>query len=255
MTTTLDLGPTRPPAPPEPLPLGRQTMSRALPDARRYHDWVYNSFKDLLRGRILEIGVGYGIYTPKLLRHGPVIATDLDEECVRAVRQRFLGHRVECMRLDIERRDDFTPFLHRLCDAVVCLNVLEHVADDAGAIRNLAGALKPGGVLIVYVPAMPILFGTLDAAAGHHRRYTKASLSGLFEAAGFTIVRRRYRNAVGALGWLLNGRILKQTNLSADSVSAQIRLFDRFGLPITRIVDRFTRSFAGQSLLIAGRKA
>jgi SAM-dependent methyltransferase len=254
MTTTLDLETAEPAADPPRVPVGRETMSVALPEAERYHEWVYNSFKDQLRGRILEIGVGLGIYTAKLLRHGPVIATDLDAECLDAVRERFFGNRLTCMQLDLEKSRDFAPFAKRQCDTIVCLNVLEHVPDDAGAIRNLAGALKAGGKLILYVPAMPCLFGTMDEAAGHVRRYTRGALATMLEDAGFSIVRCRYQNALGAIGWALNGRVFKQRDLSSDSVSAQIRLFDRIGVPLTRAVDHFTRSFAGQSLLIVGRK-
>ncbi len=233
-------------------PLGRHTMSCALPEAERYHEWVYESFADLLTGRILEVGAGLGIYTPKLMRHGQIVAADLDEWCLRDIQRRFPD--IECHQIDLAQAADFEPLQKQPCDSVVCLNVLEHIEDDAAALSNLRSALRPGGRLILYVPAMPALFGTLDEAAGHFRRYRRKQLIALVEHAGFRVIRARYQNAVSAVGWWLNGRVLRQRNLSAESMSRQIRAFDRYLLPVARVVDPLTRSFVGQSLLVCGEK-
>lgn len=244
---TLDLGTAN-------TPLGMDTMSAAFPQAHRYHEWVYSSFRDLLEGRILEVGIGSGIYTRMLLRHGPVVATDLDDRCLDRVRAEHRGAPLECFKLDLANAEDFAALRQRPFDTAVCLHVLEHVRDDAAAMRNLAGALRPGGKVILYVPAMPSIYGTLDVGAGHHRRYRRRSLLTMVESAGFKIIRARYQNALCVLGWWVNGRLLRRTDISAESLARQIRFFDKYLVPPARVLDRVTRGFMGQSLIVAAEK-
>jgi 2-polyprenyl-3-methyl-5-hydroxy-6-metoxy-1,4-benzoquinol methylase len=235
-------------------PVGMATMSAAMPEAHRFHEWVYRSFADLVTGRTLEVGSGTGVYTEKLLRHGAVVAADVDRGCLDAVRDRCQSEHLDCVELDLDRPEDFAPLRDRPFDTVVSINVLEHIAADVAAVQNLSSVLRPGGRLILYVPAMPCLHGTLDEAAGHHRRYTLPGLRTLVEAAGHCVIRARYMNAVSAVGWWINGRLIKQRDLSARSMSSQIRLYDRFLLPLTRLVDQFASRFFGQSLLVVGEK-
>ncbi len=235
-------------------PLGMDTMSSAFPDAFRYHEWVYSSFRDLLHGRILEVGMGSGIHTRMLLRHGPVVATDLDERCLKRVRAEHPDAQLECAKLDLENSDDFIPLRERPCDTAVCLHVLEHVRDDALALKNLASALTPGGTLILYVPAMPSIFGTMDVRAGHYRRYQRRSLLSILDAAGFDIIRSQYQNSLCVPGWWFNGRVLKRPDLTSEGLAKQIRFFDRYLVPAAKLLDHITRGFMGQSLFVAAKK-
>jgi len=107
------------------------------PEAQRYHEWVYESFRDLLRGRILEVGMGSGIHTRMLLRHGPVVATDLDERCLQRVRAANVGAPLERTTLDIENAADFAALRGNPCDTAVCLHVLDHVRNDTLALLRL----------------------------------------------------------------------------------------------------------------------
>lgn len=235
-------------------PLGMDTMSSAFPEAYRYHEWVYDSFRDLLSGRILEVGMGSGIHTRMLLRHGPVVATDLDERCLDRVRHEHPNAALECFQLNLENSDDFAPLRENPCDTAVCLHVLEHVRDDLLALRNLAGALRPGGKLILYVPAMPSIFGTMDVSAGHYRRYRRRSLHAILSLAGFDVVRSQFQNALCVPGWWFNGRVLKRGDLTGEGLAKQIRFFDRYLVPPARWLDRLTHRFFGQSLFVAAEK-
>jgi SAM-dependent methyltransferase len=93
-------------------------------------------------------------------------------------------------------------------DTVICLNVVEHLADDHGALMNIRSALEPGGRAIILVPCGPRLYGTLDEVLGHHRRYTKKTLTDVVRAAGFELERILEFNRVGVIAWWLNGRVL-----------------------------------------------
>jgi SAM-dependent methyltransferase len=121
----------------------------------------------------------------------------------------------------------------RRYDAIVAVNVIEHIRDDHALVRRLADLLKPGGKLAVYVPACPAVYGTLDKALGHHRRYTPDSLTALLAGAGLRVEPPRYMNILGLLGWTLNGRLFKRHQLSPR----QIAVFERF-MPLVALEDR-----------------
>ena len=84
-------------------------------------------------------------------------------------------------------------------DAVIALDVIEHIEDDLAALRHLRRALVPSGRLILSVPALSRLFGPKDVAVGHYRRYDRQPLCDLLARAGFAVERRRFWNALGVL--------------------------------------------------------
>jgi SAM-dependent methyltransferase len=93
-------------------------------------------------------------------------------------------------------------------DTVICLNVVEHLADDRGALMNIRSALDAGGRAIILVPCGPRLFGTLDEVLGHHRRYTRESLEKLVTSAHFELEKMIEFNRVGVAAWWVNGRLM-----------------------------------------------
>ena len=121
----------------------------------------------------------------------------------------------------------------RRFDAIVAVNVIEHIQDDQQAVRVLSSLLKPGGRLLIYVPAVPFAYGSLDRMLGHYRRYTRASLAELLRGVGLDPGSVRYFNLFGLLGWLVNGRILQRKVLSRS----QVALFERL-VGILRVEDR-----------------
>jgi SAM-dependent methyltransferase len=135
----------------------------------------------------------------------------------------------------------------------LCLNVLEHLPEGRVALQNLLGLLRPGGHLLVFVPAFETLYSNLDEMAGHYRRYTRSSLSALISPEMGVIVRNEYFNPIGGIGWLAN-KYLPHKSLNDGAVNAQIRLFDRYILPLSRAISPMTRKIFGQSLVFAVRK-
>src|SRR5204862_2647616 len=117
---------------------------------------------------------------------------------------------------------DLSELIAQHFDTVFCVNVLEHIEDDLGALRTFRSVLAPGGRVLIWVPAVQAAYGPLDAELGHHRRYSKASLAAAFDAGGFDMVTLRYSNPIGLLGWMFNARVLKSR---AHSIG-QVRLFD-----------------------------
>jgi hypothetical protein len=115
---------------------------------------------------------------------------------------------------------------------VVCLNVVEHVQDDLGALRNVWNALSDGGRAIILVPCGPGLYGSLDEVLGHFRRYTREQLVGVAEQAGFRVEQVLKFNRPGVVAWWLNGRMLHRRTFGLG----QIRILNLL-TPIFRLLD------------------
>jgi SAM-dependent methyltransferase len=228
-------------------PVGFQTMSSELPNAINYHRWILRLIRPHLRGETLEIGCGYGQYTTQLAPH---VRRLLAVDCARACLDQLAGGpaNVQTGLADLTA-PDFTEQVGRAAfDVAICLNVLEHIADDVDALDRLFQALRPGGRLLLLVPAHQRLYGPMDALAGHHRRYSRQRLRWRLQAAGFDVRQLRYFNPLGGLGWWINARLMKPATLSDPGVNRQILWYDRYVQPLSRLLDPLTRRFFGQSL-------
>jgi SAM-dependent methyltransferase len=179
-----------------------------LARARRLGDWVFEQFAWAVGPEVVEIGAGIGTFSERLLGAGVerLVLIEPERACADVLDERFGGE----ARVTVER--DQLPEAEALLerpgafDFALCLNVLEHVNDDVRALAVIAGALRPGGRLGVLVPAGPKLFGSLDVHYGHHRRYTRASLRAVAEAAGLRVTALYPFNALGIPGWWFRTR-------------------------------------------------
>ena len=225
-------------------PIQGPTLDR-MATADRYNHWLLNRAKPFLGRRVLDVGAGVGVFTGVLADRRDVLALEPDPNLFPILRRRFSNHRnVTVRQAGIEDMADGGGF-----DAVVCFNVLEHIADDASALAKFAGSLREGGRLLLLVPAHPLLFGPLDRALHHERRYRKEELRTLLQAAGFVPEALRYVNPVGAVGWFISGRVLRRAQLDVQS----LRLFDLL-VPALRTCDRIRVPF-GLSIWAVGRRA
>ena len=128
-------------------------------------------------------------------------------------------------------------------DTVLCINVLEHIQDDLAAIKNMLSVLKPGGKLLLYVPAIQWAFGSIDKALGHFRRYSHSRILSLVESAEAEIQLMHYVNFVGVLGWFYANRIRKDDVIQRSNA----QLVDRM-VPYLSALERLVRPPIGQSL-------
>ena len=205
----------------------------AMAQTRRFNSWMADTIGRYIGGRVLEIGAGIGNLTVHLSRRRKMYcATDIDHHHIARLTARFQGHPSLSIReCDVQRTDHF-PNLQGQFDTVVCLNVLEHVEDDRTGLANIHSALEEGGRAIILVPEGMSVYGTLDKALGHFRRYSEAELRGKIEAAGFRVQQILHFNRVTRPAWFLNGRILRKQTFSVF----QLRIFDRL-VWIWRTVD------------------
>ncbi|MBI4893846.1 MAG: glycosyltransferase [Acidobacteria bacterium] len=220
-----------------------------LSSARRFNAWMADTIRPFTGRRILEIGAGIGNLSRCLIpRRELYIASDIDHEHLARLRTR-LAHRpnFRAVPCDLVKPEDFTP-LRESVDTVVCLNVLEHVEDDALALRNIYSTLSPGGRAIILVPEGMSVYGELDRVLGHCRRYDDAELRRKMQSAGFSLETLFQFNRVTRPGWWWNGRILKRRRFSR----IQLGIFDSL-VWLWRILDPFF-PWKGTSIIAVGRK-
>ena len=213
--------------------------------ADNYHQWLYDLSAPHLGATCLEIGSGRGDLTEFLARGRKLDASDISEQFVGILEDRFAGSdNVTVQHLDMAT---FVP--DRRYDSIVMMNVLEHIEDDAAALTTLREALNPGGRLVVYVPAFMLLYSDFDRDIGHFRRYRKKPLRLLMEQSGYEVVDSRYVNSVGALGWFAYSRVLGRKPSDQLTVSA----CDRIVVPVVRRVETRISPPFGLSVLVVGR--
>ncbi|HEY6342172.1 MAG TPA: glycosyltransferase [Bryobacteraceae bacterium] len=213
---------------------GAKTL-HALSAAPRFNRWMADTIRPYVGERVLEIGSGIGNLSRALLPgRKRYLATDLNPEYLSRLSSRFT-HRLnlEAHRCDLTNPSDFAPFANSM-DTVICLNVLEHIEDDHLGLSNIYSALDHGGRAIVLVPEGQSVFGTIDVALGHFRRYSEAELQKKMEAAGFQMEHILRFNRVSRFPWYVSGRILKRTSLGWN----QMQLYDRF-VWLWRRIDQF----------------
>lgn len=212
---------------------GAKTL-HALASAPRFNQWMADTIRPYVGTRVLEIGAGIGNLTRTLVRgRKRYVASDINPEHLARLATRF-PHRpnLEIHRCDLVRSEDFAPLADSL-DTVICLNVLEHVEDDLLGLRNIRSALEPGGRAIILVPHGQGIFGTIDEALGHCRRYSQEELKGKMEKTGFRVERILDFNRVSRPAWFVSGRLLKRRHLE----ESHMKLFDRF-VWLWRRIDR-----------------
>jgi SAM-dependent methyltransferase len=176
---------------------------------------------------------------------------DIDERSIAAARKRFPNGNFA--RADILQPGFIAGLLPDKADGIVTINVLEHIEDDSAAVANLVEALKPGGALMISVPALMGLYNDLDRLAGHYRRYRREDLEGILSGLPVKVEKLCYFNPIGVLGWWVN-RFRRHESLNSDAVNGQIVLFEKYILPFSRMLDPLTRGFFGQSLICIARR-
>jgi len=233
-------GPTPEPATPY---TGVENLE-VMREAENYNRYLF----DLVRRnagdakRIIDFGAGSGTFSLRCAALDvEVTAVEPDQE----LRARLSEHGINVAA-------DTSALPDRGFDYAYSLNVLEHIDDDVEALRQLRSKLAPGGRMLIYVPAFPVLFTSMDTKVGHVRRYTRATLLRSVTAAGFTVDDIRYADSLGFFATLAFKLI---SNGGGDLDRRAVRLYDRLAFPLSRAVDVLTHRWFGKNLVLLARNA
>lgn len=224
---------------------GQKTLE-SMSQAVWYNRWTLDKFEKYLSGDILEVGCGIGNFTKTLTKYGSVWAIDIEQSYVSDLKRKKLK-KAHIGFGDVEKGKYF--FKRKKFDSLICLNVLEHIKQDKTALSNMSKLLKNNGYLVLLVPSHPMLFGEIDRAIDHYRRYEKSKLINLILKNNFSIILSKRLNFIGAIGWWFAGKILKDTSVKKD----KLHIFN-YVAPFFLKIEEFIEPPFGTSVLIVAKK-
>jgi len=214
----------------------------AMKEAVNYNRYLLALIRDHAGDarKIIDFGAGNGTFAAPTARAGfDLTAVELDD----GLRAHLAGQGLRAVASTGE-------LPAAAFDYAYTLNVLEHITEDVSALRQLRTNLAPGARLLVYVPAFPLLFTSMDAKVGHVRRYTRDTLIRSVTAAGFTVERVEYADSIGFFATLA----FKFTDRGGGGINPRtLRLYDRLVFPLSRALDRITHRWFGKNLVLVAR--
>lgn len=209
----------------------------------------YNAFLvDLIRNEIrpgetvLDFGAGIGTFAKAVAGPG------CEVQCIEPDRRQL----DRIVAAGLRAWPDLADLDNGSVDLLYSLNVLEHIEDDVAALQRCHEKIKPGGRILIYVPAFQILFSSMDKHVGHWRRYSRAELAEKVQLAGFDVIRNEYVDSAGFLASLLFKAF---GNDSGVINRAALIAYDRYAFPLSRLADRIFNRVFGKNVLLIARRA
>jgi SAM-dependent methyltransferase len=214
----------------------------ALESAHKYNDYLTRLIRESTEAKdLIDFGAGIGTISKRLRMAGYHV------KCIEPdplQRQRLKEQGFDTLENITSVPDDSVSF-------IFSLNVLEHIDHDSVAIREIRQKLRPGGALLIYVPAFECLWTSFDEKLCHYRRYTKTSLRRLVEQEGFAIESVRYADCLGFIAAL----VFRLLNRNASALTAtSISFYDRWLFAPSRALDRLFDRWFGKNVYVLCRK-
>jgi 2-polyprenyl-3-methyl-5-hydroxy-6-metoxy-1,4-benzoquinol methylase len=229
---------------------GGQTLD-VISEAIKFNEWMYKTIQNYCTGNILEIGSGIGNISQFFIdRKAEITLSDIRSNYCQQLREKFPDAK-EVLQLDLTHEHfdrEYSKYLEQF-DTVFALNVVEHIENDHTAIANCFKLLKPGGKIVILVPAYQKLYNRFDKELEHYRRYTKRSLNRIIEQNNFSIVHGQYFNAMGILGWFVSGALQENKTIPKNQMSLYNKL-----VPIFKLIDKLLFNKIGLSVISVGEK-
>ncbi len=232
---------------------GLETL-KVISDATRFNDWTYQTIKPYCHGKILEIGSGIGNISSRFIQNNfNIWLSDIRYNYRSFLNQNFSNEISKEKILDLDlvhpHFESIYATLIGTFDTVFALNVIEHIEEHEKAINNCRSLLRPGGTLIILVPAYMNLYNSFDKELMHYRRYNSNMLVSLFQAQNLEIINSFYFNAGGIPGWFVSGFIQKNKTIP----ESQMKIYDAL-VPVFKIIDKVLFRRIGLSVICVGKK-
>jgi ubiquinone/menaquinone biosynthesis C-methylase UbiE len=213
-----------------------------LATAVNHRRWFIELALPYLGDDPIEIGSGLGDYALEWSEHLPrFTATEADPDRLVLLKERLADHP------NVDVRQMLLPTTETgQYSALVSYNVLEHIEDHVTALKSMATLVRPGGKIILIVPAFMFAMSDVDIATGHVRRYTKKTMRAAMDEAGLKIEKLHYANALGLLGYYTATSIFKL----APKEGPMVKIYDTVVLPVTKAIEKIVRPPFGQSVFV-----
>lgn len=214
-----------------------------------YNNWLYNQIEKTLKGDVLEIGCGLGTMTNLIIKNKKVksiTGLDINQKNINEFKKNMKNKKnILVKNKDISK--NITGL--KKYDCVVCINVLEHIEYDNKTLINIKKLLKNEGKVILILPAVSWAYGQVDKADNHYRRYDKKPTIYKLKKANFKIIKIKYMNFLGLLGWLYHGKIKKISVHKKNDLT----LFNKI-VPVLKKIEKIINPPIGLSLVVVGLK-
>jgi SAM-dependent methyltransferase len=212
--------------------------------AKNYNRYLADLIKECAKSTktLVDFGAGTGMFAQFMVEQGHQVICIEPDAGLRA-RLREQGFVAYAALSELNQPE--LKFIYTL-------NVLEHIKDDQQALVDLFAALRPGGHLLVYVPAFAILYTSMDEKVGHYRRYRRRALVRALRAAGFTVDLARYVDSMGFFATLVYRLIGSR---QGDINPSALHFYDQVIFPISRGLDVICFPLFGKNLLVYAHRA
>ena len=234
----------------DPVALGDSVLQsmtlESVASAVEYHGWLTSLAEPYLGEDPIELGSGLGDYAQAWLNCGApkFTVTEVDPSRLAYLRSRFSGDsRVKVTSIDFRSPQ---PAAHT---AYLAFNVLEHIPEHVGALRAAHTLVRPGGAVVMFVPAFEFAMSRFDRAVGHVRRYTTKTMTQAILEAGLEVEQVRYVNMPGLPAWFVGMRLFRMTPGQGRLLS----LWDQQVVPRARTWEGRHRAPFGQSVFAVAR--
>ncbi|MEO8372053.1 MAG: class I SAM-dependent methyltransferase [Candidatus Solibacter sp.] len=217
--------------------------------------WQYSLFRPYLGSKLLEIGAGIGRITRVVAAaraHEELVATEPSPNFFGALRDRVQGvPKSIALQATAEA---LVPDYREHFDSVYSVHVMEHIEHDRPFLESMLDLTRPGGNVIILVPALPFLYSDLDVNIGHYRRYNKKMMRALIQGLPVDVRHLAYNNLLGVLGSFYFSKIRK-VNYQKDEASKQqfmgvYRFFSEYVVPGIQLFERFVPVPVGLNLTL-----
>ena len=211
--------------------------------ASNFREYQISLIKKFIKGKFIEVGAGKGGLVPFYKNLAKEITLlEPEKKLYKVLKKKYISKKIKIKNQTIKS-------INKKFDTIIYYDVLEHIKNDLGEIKNAKKKLSKQGCLIFSVPAYQSFYSSFDKSVGHYRRYNKKNFIKLNKKAGIKIEKLVYYDSIGFLFLVLNKIFsIKQTNLKN-----KIYIWNLL-MPISKIIDFLTFNKFGKSLLCVFRK-
>lgn len=213
-------------------------------DALNYNKFLVSLIQNEMRPneKVVDFGAGIGTFALAVASNrNDVFCIEADPKQLERITASGLSG-----GLDLAELDD------RSVDLLYSLNVFEHIENDMAVLKTCFEKIKPGGRIVIYVPAFQLLFSSMDRNVGHVRRYTRGEMIKKVRAAGFIVTRNEYVDSAGFLASL----IFKFFGNDKGTINREALIaYDRYIFPLSRLADSIFKKIFGKNVFLVATRA